>query len=147
MTTINASTSFSLHGATIASVLKSNYNNGIITIFVMVLLSLLTCLLSILVIFLSQNLETLYSLLTCLFSVLLFFVSTPRDALHVVDLSPLNLCVFFISTPRDALLVVDLSLLAVSHKLLSEKKTKFPTNLFHSRSSFCCGQSLCFHRR
>ena len=37
---------------------------------------------------------------------------------------------FFISTPRDALLVVDLSLLAVSHKLLSEKKTKFPTHLF-----------------
>ena len=66
--------------------------------------------------FLFQHLETLYTLLTCLLSI---FV------------------VFFISTPRDALLVVDLSLLAVSHKLLSEKKTKFPTNLFHSRSSFC----------
>ena len=55
----------------------------------------------------------------------------------VVDLSPLNPGFFFVSTPRDALLVVDLSLLAVMYKLLSEKKTKFPTNLFHSRSSFC----------
>ena len=147
LTMINASTSFILHGGTIASVLKSNFNNGIITIFVMVLLSLLTCLLSILVFF-CFNTSRRFTRRWLVSSQSLFFsVSTPRDALLVVDLSPLNPCFFFVSTPRDALLVVDLSLLAVMYKLLSEKKTKFPTHLFHSRSSFCRSQSLCFRRR